>query len=104
MHNIKFSYLYRDGGNYKKYDYVIFANTDNIDLSEIETLIHPKFIGGEWFYADQWGLTELFLETFDFKIDPTWHEFEVIEYTNDAPNAQITLSEFIHAVAKTKLI
>ena len=103
MPNIKFSYFYRDGGNYKKFDYVIFANPDNIGLSEIENIIQEKLIDETWFYADEWKLPELFLETFHFRVDPTWHEFEAIEYTNEEPDSAISLSEFIDAVNKTKL-
>lgn len=102
MPNIKFSYLYRDGGNYKKYDYVIFANPDNIGLSEIEAIIRDKLIWGEWFYAEDWKLPELFLPTFDFKIDPTWHEFEAVEYADEMPNAPILLDEFIKVISATK--
>jgi hypothetical protein len=75
MPNIKFNYLYRDSANYKKYGFVIFTNPDDIELSEIEVLIRSKLNDGEWFYADEWGLPELLLETFDFRVDPTWHEF-----------------------------
>lgn len=53
MPNIKFSYLYRDGANYKKYDNVIFANPENIDLSELDILIKSKLIDKTWFYADE---------------------------------------------------
>jgi hypothetical protein len=104
MPNIKFSYLHRDGGNYKKYDFVIFANPENISLSTIETLIRSKLIWGEWFYAEDWELPELFPPTFDFKIDPTWHEFETIEYTEEAANSDITLAEFMELVKNTKTL
>ncbi|MBS1527442.1 MAG: hypothetical protein JST19_17475 [Bacteroidetes bacterium] len=64
MPNIKFSYLYRDGGNYKKFDSVVFPNPDNRNLSEIESLIRSKLIDETWFYADEWRVPELFLEIF----------------------------------------
>lgn len=103
MPNIKFSYFYRDGGNYKKFDSVVFANPDNIGLSEIENLIRTKLIDNTWFYADAWGMPELFLETFHWRVDPTWHEYEAVEYTEDDPNLPITLSEFLANVTSTKL-
>jgi hypothetical protein len=104
MPNIQFNYLYRDGGNYKKYGFVIFANPDNIDLPEIEKLVRSKLIWGEWFYADESQLPELFLETFDFKIDPTWHEFESIEYSDEAATSPIMLAGFLDSVKNTKLL
>jgi hypothetical protein len=102
MPNIKFAYFYRDGGNYKKFNDVVFANPDNITLSEIENMIHGKLIDGTWFYADEWKLPELFLDTFHFRVDPTWHEFEAIEYTDESPNSLILLKEFMELVAATK--
>jgi hypothetical protein len=104
MPNIKFSYFYRNGGNYKKFDNVIFANPDNIILSEIENLIHSKLIDETWFYTDEWKLPELFLETFHFRVDPTWHEYESIENTDEMPNSPTSLDEFIIAINATKLI
>lgn len=101
--NITFNYFYRDGGNYKKFDSVIFLNPDDIGLPEIETLIRAKLIDGTYFYADEWKLPELFLDTFHFRVDPTWHEFESVEYTDEEPNSLISLDEFIEAVKSTKL-
>ncbi len=100
MPNIKFSYLYRDSANYKKIDWVIFNNTLSISIEELETLIKSKLIYGEWFYADQWKLPEIFLSSFDHKIDPTWHEFESVEYTDEEPNSAIKISEFIQLIEK----
>lgn len=82
MPNIKFNYLYRDGGNYKNYGFVILSNPGNLALTEVEKLIRNKLIDGEWFYADEWGLPELFFEWVDFRDDPTWHEFESIDCVN----------------------
>jgi len=83
MPNIKFNYLYRDSANYKKYGSIVFANPTNIDLLELETLIRSKLIDSTWFYADEWGMPELFFDTFDWKVDPTWHEFESVEHTDE---------------------
>jgi hypothetical protein len=98
MPNIKFSYLFRDSANYKKFDSVIFANSNDIDLSELEKLIRSKLISDRWFYADLWKLPELFFEAFDFKIDPTWHEFERVEYTDEPASIMFDLNEFIATV------
>ncbi|MGZ3766190.1 MAG: hypothetical protein ACXVA2_16090, partial [Mucilaginibacter sp.] len=59
MPNIQFNYLYRDAGNYKKHHSVIFPNPDNIDETELETLIRSKLIDHEWFYVEQWNLPDL---------------------------------------------
>jgi hypothetical protein len=96
MPNIKFNYLYRDRANYKKFDWVIFKNEPSISIEELETLIRSKLIYGEWFYADQWKLPEIFLDSFDHKIDPTWHEFESVEYSDEPPNTTMDIQEFVN--------
>src|SRR5438309_2051707 len=93
MPNIKFNYLYRDGSNYKRYDFVIFNNPDNMGLAEAEMFIRSKLIYETWFYADEWKLPEIFTEYLDFRVDPTWHEIESIEFTDEPPNAQFDLAE-----------
>ncbi|HVW12303.1 MAG TPA: hypothetical protein VHB54_00680 [Mucilaginibacter sp.] len=103
MPNIKFSYLYRDAGNYKTYGFVIFANPEDIELPVLETRIRSKLIDHEWFYVNDWKLPDLHFCTWDNELDHTFHEFEAIEYCNEKPNASITLAEFINSVGNTKL-
>ncbi|HTE00463.1 MAG TPA: hypothetical protein VK668_14315 [Mucilaginibacter sp.] len=93
MPNIKFNYRYRDSANYKNHDFVIFKNDPSLSLKDLEELIKSKLIDETWFYAHEWKLPELFLDSFDFKIDPTWHEFENVEYTDEAPNSLFSLAE-----------
>ena len=102
MPNIKFNYRYRCSGNYKKFISVIFSNPTAIELSELEILIKSKLIYGEFFYADEWKLPEIFTDIVDFRIDPTWHEFESIEYTDETANTRILLTEFIEVIGKAK--
>jgi hypothetical protein len=94
MPNIKFSYLYRDGSNYKRFSHIIFSNPDDIDLQEFAALVKSKLIFETWFYADKWKLREIFTKYIDFRVDPTWHEFENIEYTDDATTAKFSLGDF----------
>ncbi len=113
MPNIKFSYRYRDSGNYKNFGSVIFDNagsplgeparTEDIDLVELTTLIRSKLIDGEYFYADEWCLPELFTKYIDFRIDPTWHEFEAVELTDEPANAPLDFADFIANLQKVVL-
>lgn len=89
MPNIKFNYLYRDSCNYKKYGYVILENPHGLELSEVEKRITAKLIDGQWFYADECGLPELFFGWVDFGVDPTWHEFEGVEYSEEPANSYL---------------
>ncbi len=110
MPNIKFSYRYRDSGNYKKFGSVIFDNagsplgepagTEGVDLVELLSLIRSKLIDGAYFYADEWCLPELFTEYIDFRIDPTWHEFEALELTDEPANTPLALTHFIGLVTR----
>jgi len=95
MPNIKFNYLYRDSANYKNFNSIIFENDQSASIEDLESLFKSKLIDGEWFYADQWKVAEIFLGTFDFKIDPTWHEFESVEYSNEPANSTFMLAEFV---------
>ncbi len=81
MPNIKFSYLYRDAGNYKNYGWVVFDNSTNLPLETIEANIKRNLIDGRWFYAEAWQVPDLrFADT--SHNDPTWHEFESVVYTS----------------------
>jgi hypothetical protein len=100
MPNIKFFYLYRDSGNYKKFNSVIFSNPHNIPLQEIEKLIRSKLIDGLWFYADKWQITDLHFDTWDNEIDHAFHEFEEIIYTDEAANAIYAVCEFMELIKK----
>lgn len=98
MLNIKFNYLYRDGANYKNFGSVIFDNTIDSNLDLLLKIIKPKLIDETWFYANEWNLPDLHFNTWDNEFDHTWHEFESIEYTYEAPNEKMTLIEFIYFI------
>ncbi|HWZ15899.1 MAG TPA: hypothetical protein VNW95_11745 [Mucilaginibacter sp.] len=98
MPHITFNYLYRDGGNYKNYRSVIFDSPSNVDLSDLDALIKSKLIYGEWFYVNEWNLPDLHFGTWDNEIDHTFHEFESVELTEEAANAEFNLDEFIIAI------
>jgi hypothetical protein len=44
--NIKLTYLYRDGANYKKFNEVVFLNKNGLAITEIEDRIRPYLIDG----------------------------------------------------------
>jgi hypothetical protein len=100
MPNIKFNYRYRDRANYKNHSFVIFKNNLSVSIEELELLIKSKLIDETWFYADEWQLPELFLSFFDYKTDPTWHEFESVEYADEEPNTLLTAVDFIDIIKK----
>ena len=101
MPNIKFSYLYRDGGNYKNYGSVIFENSNGITLETLNAAIQSKLIDRTWFYAEAWGLPDLRTNPFDVETDPTWHEFESVEYTADQATICFSIGYFIEMLVRT---
>jgi hypothetical protein len=88
MPNIRLSYFYRDSSNYKNFGSVVFANPLNIDLRIVEKHIKSRLIDGCWFYAHPWELPDLRFAAANDS-DPTWHEFESLEYTEELPNATL---------------
>jgi hypothetical protein len=84
MPNIKFSYLYRDSSNYKNFGFVVFDNPTDINLEELEKPLRAKLIDDTWFYASEWGLPNLYFNNIDIEANPTWHEFESLDYTEEA--------------------
>ena len=104
MLNIKFNYRYRDSANYKNHDFNIFKNDQSITIKELELLIKSKLIDETWFYAEEWKLPELFLSTCDFRLDPTWHEFESVQHTDEVANTSLKLTELIALINQTNWI
>ncbi|MFB0499251.1 hypothetical protein ABID99_005488 [Mucilaginibacter sp. OAE612] len=96
MPNIKFYYLYRDGGSYKNFNSIVFDNPQNIELSALEDLIRSKLISHHWFYADQWQLPDLHFGTWDDELDHSFHEFGSVEYTNEAADSGMDLASFMY--------
>ena len=103
--NIKFSYLYRDGANYKNYNEIIFSNPSLINLLKIEKLIQEQLIDGKWFYCKEWNIPDIHFKEFayDSEIDVDWHEFEAVEETNEQASEQNCIDDFLMLVNMTKL-
>ena len=98
--NIKFSYLYRDAGNYKNYGEVIFANPDEISLEELERLIKLKLIDGQWFYAKDWEIPDLHFDKWNEDLDHGFHEFDILSYTDGIITASFSVSHFFKLVSE----
>lgn len=102
MSNIEFSYLYRDGGNYKKFGRVVFANPDQIACGVIEKALAEAFLEDGLFIADQVRVPEVFLFAdgelaFD---DHCYHEFDGVRATEkESTDPRVrTVSEFVSEV------
>lgn len=91
---ISFNYLYRDGGNYKKWGFVDFNNPEGLRLDEIHRRLEKSFDMGCLFNADQIGVPEVFLfndEEYSLSADDhCFHEYDSVEVV-DASREDINL-------------
>jgi hypothetical protein len=102
MSNVEFNYLYRDGGNYKKFRRVVFSNPGQIACGAIEAALTEAFLEDDLFIADQVRLPDVFLFangnlSFD---DHCYHEFDAVRTTDKEPTDAYlrTISEFLSEV------
>jgi hypothetical protein len=99
MSNVKFAYLYRDVGNYKKFGSVVFSNPEMLPLQSLAVSFAKALSGQALFVAHQIGVPEVFLyvrgnATAD---DHCFHEFDGVEESLESPNDQHlrTIGEFL---------
>lgn len=85
--NIKFSYLYRDAGNYKQWGYVVFSNGDGTLVEDLRARISQGAIDSDNFIADQVRLNNLFFyPEHPLNGDDHWlHEFDSLSESHDEP-------------------
>lgn len=102
MQNIKFSYLYRDAGNYKQFGHVIFSNPNNIDIDYIGHNLKANLIDEEYFFADTLNIPPLFFYQTNAD-DHLWHEFQNIEVTIEKADMKITIEDFLHLLKARQL-
>ena len=104
MPNIKFNYLYRDAGNYKKWTDVVFSNPDRLTLEAAAKALKDAFLEDGLFIAHQVRVPEVFLfsrgnATSD---DHCFHEFSAVEESLEDPNDPFSrsISQFIAEVKR----
>jgi hypothetical protein len=88
MGNVKFSYLYRDAGNYKKWGHVVFSNPDKLTKQYITKALERCFLQKSLFVAAQICLPDcfLFLNGNANSDDHCFHEFDAVEITTKCPD------------------
>jgi hypothetical protein len=88
MYNIKFNYLYRDAGNYKKWGKVVFSNPDRMTLDAVTEDLQRTFSQECLFIASQIRIPECFLfaEGQAATDDHCFHEFDAVELSAESPD------------------
>jgi hypothetical protein len=98
--NIRFNYLYRDGGNYKQYGSFVFSNPHHRASREVEQSIRSALIDGEFFNVSQWQLPDLREQEWDDELDHDWHEFESVQEIEDDGNAYPSIDDFLDRIKR----
>ncbi len=104
MNNIKFSYLYRDAGNYKKWANIVFSNPDGLIAEVVNRTLVDTLSPDGLFNAHQIRVTEAFLfERGNANSDDhCFHEFDSVEATSKSATDAYSrsISQFLAEVAR----
>lgn len=92
--NLQFNYLYRDGGNYKRFGSIIFSNPTNLSVAELEDILRKRLIDEAYFYHEKLDVPPLFFNEIKAD-DPSWHEYESMERTDQNNSDKRTIEEFL---------
>ncbi|MBI5352084.1 MAG: hypothetical protein HZB50_05555 [Chloroflexi bacterium] len=102
MNNIKFNYLYRDGGNFKSWGEVVFANPQQLTLGEIDAKLIDAFLPDKLFIANQISIPEKFsfANGICTKYDHCYHEYDSTEISQENPTdtSERSITDFLKAV------
>jgi hypothetical protein len=102
--NVEFTYLYRDGGNHKKWGRVLFSNPDRLSSDSLDNGMQRAFLRDGLFIAAQIRVPDVFLYAggaFSFD-DHCYHEFDSVRPTLRAADDvhRRTITEFLAEVAQ----
>lgn len=96
--NASLSYMYRDGGNYKRWGSVTFQGAPTLDLT---TRLAKALNQREYFIPKQVRIPPMFSypteHAYDAELDHQWHEVIQIEDVTDAPDDVLmrTFEDFV---------
>lgn len=90
--NIRFEYLFRDEGNYKIFQFVIFSNPERVEIEKFEEKIKEKIHEFGFFYPSEWNLP---LETFNEDEETSCAEFVELSNTKEEPTVNYSVEQMI---------
>ena len=99
--NTKFSYMYRDGSNYKEGSHAILQGTlTPADITKLKIHLDE----GEYFIPSQVGLEDLQhrMTSFPSDDDHVWHEVTGVDSTEESPTDERTAAAFLKDFLKAK--
>lgn len=99
MSNIKFSYLYRDGSNFKRRRQIVFGNPQGLACDEVTKILLDEWGEDGLFLAHQIRVPEVFLygEEAPNADDHCFHEFDEVGMSEEIPSDRYgrTIIQFI---------
>jgi hypothetical protein len=95
---IRFNYLYRDSGNYKKFGSKIFSNPEKRTIEDINKQLSDYLIDQQFFYPEKAGIEKFRFHR--YQDDTSWYEFESTEEINyhSSHKNRETINHFISIV------
>lgn len=86
--NIVFEYLYRDAGNYKNWESIVFSNPNFHSAETVRASIRQAMSNAEYFDAPAVRLPDLHFPEFNAALDLPLHEFFDVNVTDQNPDDQ----------------
>lgn len=84
--NITIEYLYRDAGNNKLWNQIIFRNDHQKCPKQLTLLLNSKLIDGQFFVATSFGFPPLSFDKYHHELDHGWHEFSSLYESESLPS------------------
>jgi hypothetical protein len=85
--NVKFEYLYRDAGNFKRWGEVVFSNANNIRQDTLAAISGAALpLDSIYFLPDQFGVPNLHFDEWVEGLDHDWHEIHSFNLSDALPN------------------
>lgn len=85
--NVRFEYLYRDAGNFKRWGEVVFSNANNVDADSLTAIAEEALrMDHLYFVASEVDVPDLHFADYIEVLDHGWHEIHAFHFTDDAPN------------------
>jgi len=84
--NIVFEYLYRDAGNYKNWESVVFSNPNSYSADTVRASIREAMSNAEYFDAPAVRLPDLHFPEKSAALDLPLHEFFDVSATDQSPD------------------
>lgn len=104
--NVRFEYLYRDAGNFKKWGEVVFSNPHDVPADTIASMADQVLIDRTFFVAAKADVPDLHFAEHNEELDHGWHEVHAFRLTDDSPNdvRSRNIEEFIDSLRSASTV